>query len=83
MANDSLQDLFKLDDESTIDELFQEAFEDHEKCQKRLNKISVAEASTPSMKDTTRGLVPQGEGENEVRVRRRQVCQTCPHPSFQ
>ena len=64
--NDSMTDLFE---EPSMEDLFKEAFDDLEKCQASLDRCDgAAKASTPAAQTKARGLVPQGEGGNEVRV---------------
>ena len=68
--NDSMTDLFE-DDEASMEVLFREAFDHLECCQASLDRCgrgSAVKASTPAAETMARGLVPQGEGGNEVRV---------------
>ena len=76
----SLEDLFEVEENETIDDLFEEAFRDLEACRRSLDAMKSGKASTPALKDFDRGLVPQGEGGNVVRIPRRQVHQACLHP---
>ena len=63
--NDSMTDLFE---ETSMEDLFRDAFANLEKCQASLDRCGAAKASTPAAETITRGLVPQGERGNEVRV---------------
>ena len=82
MADVSLEELFEVQEREFIDDLFEEAFEDLHQCQRSLDMMRAGKAATPASRNdiySSRGLVPQGEGGNVVRIPRRQVCQTCPH----
>ena len=73
----SLDDLFDMEDES-VDQLFAEAFNSLNKCKNKLD-ICVARASAPADQEAPRGLVPQGEGGEQVKSSIRMVT---PGPSL-
>lgn len=79
MAEVSLEELFEVRDQESIDDLFEETFKDLRICQKSLDMMRAGKAATPASGNVNRGLVPQGEGGTVVRIPRRQVHQTCPH----
>ena len=82
MTDGSLEDLFELDQRESIEDLFEDAFRDLRECQRSLDLMKAGKAPTPASKDL-RGLVPQGEGGDVVRIPRRQVHQACLYPLYQ
>ena len=69
--DNSMEDLFTTNE--SVDQLFMEAFDSLNKCRTKLNGICVARASAPVDQDAPRGLVPQGEGGEQVKSLQRLV----------
>ena len=77
--NELVVDLFKVRDKESMDDLFKEAFRDLEQCQRSLDAMRAAKASSPANKEFSRGLVSQQEGGVVVRIHRKKDHQACFH----